>query len=127
VPGAVALIGLAPWLLGVFGPGYADGAALALALLALSILAVAPATIYLSLLRARDRGRSLVAYPLAMLAALAVLAPLGAHWWGVTGVAAAWLVANVPFGAWAAHRLHAESREVRTDGSALVGGRAHAE
>lgn len=128
-PAALAMIALAPWLLGIFGDSYSSEAGLALVLLAASIVAVAPATLYLSLLRARDAGRSLVLYPLAMLGALAVLAPAMAAQWGVTGVAAAWLLANLPFGAYAAVRLHRESKEVtpHVDASAPVGHRAHLE
>jgi O-antigen/teichoic acid export membrane protein len=125
-PAALGLIALSPFVLRVFGDSYAREASVALALLAISIVFVAPATLYLSLLRARDAGRALVAYPLALLAALAILSPILAARWGVTGVAAAWLLANLPFGLWAAWRLWAECKGV-TNGSALVGGRAHLE
>lgn len=128
LPGAVAVIALAPWLLGIFGDSYSREASLALALLAVSTLAVCPATVYLSLLRARDAGRSLVLYPLALLGALAILAPVLAAEWGLTGVAVAWLLANLPFGAWAAWRLHHEAKGVTLDADPmLVGHRAHLE
>lgn len=126
-PAAVALIALSPFVLRVFGDSYAREASVALALLAVSIAFVAPATLYLSLLRARDSGRALILYPLALLTVLALLAPALAAQWGVTGVAAAWLLANLPFGAWAAWQLHAESKGVMDDGSPVVGGRAHLE
>lgn len=125
-PGAIGLVALAPVLLGVFGPGYAT-AALALAILALSIVAVAPAYLYLALLRARDRTAPLVAFPLAMVAALGLLAPALAGRYGLVGVACAWLAANLPFGAWAAWRLHQEVQEVMPDPAFPVGGRAHLE
>lgn len=125
-PAALLLMALSPFVLEVFGDSYAREASVALTLLAVSIVVVAPATLYLSLLRARDAGRALVAYPLALLAALAILAPLLAARWGVTGVAAAWLLANLPFGLWAVWRLLAAAKGV-TDGPSPVGGRAHLE
>jgi O-antigen/teichoic acid export membrane protein len=127
-PAAVVLVALAPTALAIFGPGYAS-ASLTLAVLALSVIVVAPSYVYLALLRARDRTAPLVAFPLAMILALAVLAPRMADAWGLVGVAGAWLAANVPFGIWAAWRLHQEVRahEEVNDASRTVGGRAHVE
>ncbi len=125
-PGAIAIVALAPWLLGVFGPGYAS-AAPALAILAVSIVAVAPAYLYLALLRARDRAAPLVLFPVLQVAALAALAPWAAQEWGLVGVATAWLASNVPFGAWGAWRLHQEAGGVMPDAAFPVGGRAHLE
>lgn len=125
-PGAVAVLALAPWLLGVFGPGYAS-AAPALAILAVSAIVVAPSYLYLSLLRARDRTGPLVLYPLLQVGALAAVAPWAAGQWGLVGVATAWLAANAPFGAYAAWRLHHEARGVMPVAPVPVGGRAHLE
>lgn len=102
-----ALVGavLAPQLLSVFGPAYAREAGVAFALLCASALAVAPGYLYLALLRARDRPRALVVYPAALVATLAVLVPLLESRLGLDGVALAWLLANVPFGAYGAWKL----------------------
>ncbi|MEA3190149.1 MAG: hypothetical protein QOD77_731 [Thermoplasmata archaeon] len=112
LPGAAGLALLAPWLLGVFGPGYAD-AAPALVVLAASALLAAPASLALSVLRAREHTAPMVLLPTLTLAMLLVLAPTLAGSSGTTGAAFAWLLANVPFAAYATWRLHQETREAR--------------
>ena len=97
-------------LLGLFGAAYASEGALVLVILCASIVAVAPASLYLAVLRARDRSRPLVAFPVAMILGLAALAPLLGLRHGLVGIAAAWFAANAPFGAYAAFRLHRETR-----------------
>jgi O-antigen/teichoic acid export membrane protein len=111
LPAAALLALLAPWVLGLFGPGFADQGAPALRILAASTLFVAPATLYLSVLRARERPVALVAFPAAMAIALVAAAPLLAGQAGLAGVAAAWMAANAPFGIYALHRLRLELRE----------------
>jgi O-antigen/teichoic acid export membrane protein len=99
-------------LLSVFGHAYATQGAEALAILCASIVVVAPVSLYLAVLRSRDRSWLLVAFPIAMILALAVLAPaLGARY-GLVGIAFAWLAANAPFGLYAAWRLRREVLEV---------------
>lgn len=99
-------------LLGVFGSQYGAQGAPVLALLCASTLVVAPISLYLAVLRSRDRSWGLVAFPALMIVALASLAPpLGARF-GLVGFAAAWFAANAPFGAYAAWSLSRDLREV---------------
>lgn len=127
VPGAFLAAVLAPWLLGVFGPVYAAQGALPLRVLAMSALVVSPAYLYLAVLRARDRALPLTVFPAAMILALVLLAPLLAARYGLPGVALAWLVANIPFGSWAALNLARLAKGVMPVGPQPVRGRAHLE
>jgi len=111
-PAALAGIVLAPFLLGIFGPDYARHGALPFVLLCASVLVVAPSSLYLSVLRVRERTLPLALLPLSTIAFLLLLAPPLAARWGLAGVAAAWGLANLPFGAWAIARLFAETRGV---------------
>lgn len=112
LPGALAGAALAPYLLSLFGASYAREGTDVMIILCLSTVVVAPAYLYLGVLRAQERPFALLAFPLAMVAALAVLAPLLESQYGLPGVALAWLGANLPFGAYAAWKLHHLSREV---------------
>lgn len=111
-PAAVAGIALAPWVLGVFGPEYSAAGALPFAILCASILVVAPASLYLAVLRLRERTLPLVAIPLLTIVGLLLLAPPLEARLGLPGVAIAWTLANAPFGLWAIARLFAETRRV---------------
>lgn len=104
-PVAIAVAILAPQFLGLFGPGYAAHGAVVLSVLCLSIVFVAPTSLYLAVLRARRDARALVVFPLAMMASLALLAPLLDARFGFVGVAWAWVLASAPFGVYAAWRL----------------------
>jgi O-antigen/teichoic acid export membrane protein len=128
-PAAVVAAALAPFLLGVFGADYAAEGTPAFRILCASIVVVAPASLYLAVLRLRDRTLPLVLLPLSAIAFLLVLAPPLEARLGLQGVALAWLLANVPFGAWAIARLAAESRLPKgvSDAAQPVGGRPHLE
>lgn len=115
---------LAPQILSVFGPLYASQGAPVMTILCASALFVAPAYFYLALLRAHERPLPLTIFPAAMVAALAVLAPLMETRFGLAGVAIAWLAANAPFGAYAAWKLRLAAREVTPHGPAAAFGRA---
>ncbi|MHB1261997.1 MAG: lipopolysaccharide biosynthesis protein [Thermoplasmatota archaeon] len=107
------LVGLfASPLLAVFGPGYASQGAAVLVILCASTLVVAPVSLYLAVLRSRDRSRQLIAFPAALVLCLAVAAPLLGSRYGLIGIALAWVAANAPFGLYATWRLRRESREV---------------
>jgi O-antigen/teichoic acid export membrane protein len=125
-PGAVLGIVLAPWILGVFGPDYAREGALAFAILCASVVVVAPASLYLSVLRIRERTLPLVALPLLTIALLLVLTPPMEARLGLPGVALAWAAANAPFGLYAIARLFGETRGV-TLVAKPVGGAPHLE
>lgn len=118
-PGAIAGILLAPWILGVFGADYAREGALALAILCASVLVVAPASLYLAVLRIRERTLPLVALPLATIALLLLLTPALEARMGLPGVAVAWTLANAPFGAWAISRLAIEARATARPSASL--------
>jgi O-antigen/teichoic acid export membrane protein len=125
-PGAALGIVLAPWVLGVFGPDYAQEGALAFAILCASVVVVAPASLYLAVLRLRERTLPLVALPLMTIALLLLLTPPMEARLGLPGVALAWAAANTPFGAWAIARLFSETRGV-TLVAKPVGGAPHLE
>jgi|GEM_PF-2149710 len=110
LPAALLGAALAPYALRLFPPAYAAQGGPVLAVLCLSTIVVAPSYFYLAWLRARERPVALVAFPLAMVLALAILAPLFEARFGLVGVALAWLIANAPFGGYAAWRLHVLAR-----------------
>jgi len=126
--GPAALVGVlfAEPILWIFGPEYATTSATAFRVLCASTVFVAPAFLYLAVLRAEERPLPLVLFPLALVAALFVLAPFLTVQAGITGVAVAWLLANAPFGAYAAWRL-VLIREVRKDASMAVDRRTDVE
>ncbi len=114
-PAAVAGVVFAPQILSLFGTAYAREAAGAFMVLCASILFVAPTYLYLAYLRAHDRTLMLTLFPFAMMAVLFALAPAFAALYGLTGVAAAWFVANVPFGLYGGWKLLRNAREVIGD------------
>jgi O-antigen/teichoic acid export membrane protein len=116
VPAAILGAMLAPWALGVFGPDYAFYGTPVLIILCASAVFVAPTYLYLAYLRAVERPLALNVFPAAMIAVLAVLAPLLAGPLGTQGVALAWLLANIPFAFWGAWRLRTVAKEVTHDG-----------
>lgn len=127
-PGILILMVFARPFLSVFGADYATEGAATLSLLAASTLVVAPSYLYLGLLRARDRPIPLAVFPAAMVVALAILAPILSDRLGLIGVAAAWLVANAPFGIYATWRLAHHAQEVTPRASPQgLGGPAHLE
>lgn len=111
-PAALLGVLFAPWIMAVFGRQYAVEAATTFALLCTSILFVAPFYLYLSVLRADDRNGPLLIIPILLVVTLVVLAPLLGMRYGLAGVAAAWLLANAPFGLLSAWRLGILAREV---------------
>lgn len=112
-PAAALVIVLAPQLLAFFGPAYAEAGASTLRLLAASMLLVAPGNLYLAVLRARDSPVALAAFPIAMVALLALIAPPMLGVWGLPGVAVAWTVANAPLGILGAWRLRQETAQAK--------------
>ncbi|HEX2066888.1 MAG TPA: hypothetical protein VHI93_08765 [Candidatus Thermoplasmatota archaeon] len=124
VPAALAGALLAPMVLSVFGQAYGENGAGVFALLCLSALLVAPVYLYLAVLRARERPAALVAFPLAMVLALLVLAPLLGARHGLPGVGLAWVAANAPFALYALWKL---ARPEEVTRAPPVGGRPHPE
>lgn len=111
-PAALVGILLAPHLLGIFGADYAERAATAFRILCASSAFVSPAYLYLAVLRARDDPGPLIVFPAAMVLALFLLAPPFNAEFGFSGVAIAWLIANVPFGLYAGWKLKQHAMEV---------------
>lgn len=99
-------------LLGVFGRDYATNGSLTLVILSASILVVAPVSLYLAVLRARNRTLPLVVFPVALMLTLGAAAPLLGSRYGLVGISIAWFAANTPFGLYAAWRLRRELKEV---------------
>jgi O-antigen/teichoic acid export membrane protein len=122
-PAALAGFLLAPRILAVFGKAYGAQGAGVFAVLCLSALLVAPFYLYLAVLRARESPVALVAFPLAMVAALLVLAPLLEARYGLPGVGLAWLAANLPFALYSLWKL--SRPEVKR--APPVGGHPHPE
>jgi O-antigen/teichoic acid export membrane protein len=114
-PAALIGIAFAPQWMGIFGADYADRAATAFRILCASSAFVSPFYLYLAVLRARDDPGPLIVFPLLMIVALFALAPSFNARWGFSGVAVAWLLANVPFGLYAAVKLHQHAEEVLPD------------
>jgi O-antigen/teichoic acid export membrane protein len=104
-PAAVGGILLAPTVLSIFGKAYGVQGAGVFAVLCLSAFLIAPFYLYLAVLRAKERPAALVAFPLAMVAALLVLAPLLEARFGLPGVGLAWMAANAPFALYATWKL----------------------
>jgi O-antigen/teichoic acid export membrane protein len=103
-PMALGMFFLGGFALGIFGDHYAQGAEL-LRMLALSVVPVAIANVYLSYLKARRPGWELTLLPALTMAALLVLTPLALAKLGVLGLGATWLVVQLAAGAWATARL----------------------
>jgi O-antigen/teichoic acid export membrane protein len=91
LPGALALVALAPYILLVFGADYSEHATTMMRLLALSSIPRAAHSLYAALARFRGDGRAILLRQVLSVAALvagtAVLAPTI----GLTGVGLAWL------------------------------------
>jgi O-antigen/teichoic acid export membrane protein len=92
---SAALIAVAPWLLKIYGEGYSRSGTLLLQLLALAAVPRALTVFALAAARARDLTRTIVR--LQATSCLLVLAGMvvGTRVWGVTGLGAAWLIAQV--------------------------------
>jgi hypothetical protein len=81
---------------------------------------VAPTSLYLAVLRSRDRPLALVIFPAAMMLGLLALAPVLGARMGLAGIALAWVASTVPVGAYAAWQLHRETSGVTHLGRALA-------
>jgi O-antigen/teichoic acid export membrane protein len=126
LPAAAGIL-LAPRLLGLFGAEYAAEGATAFMLLCASVLVVVPASLYLNVLRARERTLGLVVLPVGTIALLLALAPLLEAEWGLAGVAVAWILANTPAGLWSLVRLTHDARGVSPLVAQPLGGPPHLE
>lgn len=124
----MAVVGalFAPQFLAIFGRAFAQQGSAALAILCASIMFVAPASLYLAVLRSRPKSLALILFPVAMIVSLLAWASVLGALYGLTGVALAWLLSNAPFGAYAAWGLRRETR-LGVMPSAPVAHRAHME
>jgi O-antigen/teichoic acid export membrane protein len=124
-PMAVGLFALGGVVLGVFGDHYSQGAEL-LRMLALSIVPVAVANVYLSYLKARRPALELTLLPALTMVALLALTPFALARFGVLGVGAVWLGVQALAGLYAAIRLTVLLRRSSVDESrTALRGRAH--
>ncbi|MGW2395234.1 lipopolysaccharide biosynthesis protein [Kitasatospora sp. NPDC001664] len=92
--GAVVLAVAAPWMLSLFGPGYAEHGTTALRLLALAALPNLVLGLAVDVCRARRAMRPVVALQAALLGLVLLLALLLIPPLGITGVGLAWLIAE---------------------------------
>lgn len=109
-PAALVAILFAPQLLSILGPDYAREGRWVFVILASSAFFVAPAYLWLGILRAQERPRALIVFPTAMVVTLLVMAPVLGAQYGMEGIALAWLLSNVPFGLYGGVRLYREAR-----------------
>jgi O-antigen/teichoic acid export membrane protein len=94
VPVVVLLIAAAPYVLAVFGPGYARADVTPLRLLVLAALPALITNTATSATRSLRRMRIVLAIQICICAPLCVLSVLLIGPLGITGVAAAWLIAQ---------------------------------
>lgn len=99
VPGVAVVVVVAPWLLGLLGPGYAAQGTTLLRLVALSALPHLVTGLYVNLARARRAIRSVILTYAALGAGVVGLTALLVPRWGVTGAGAAWLLTQTALAA----------------------------
>jgi O-antigen/teichoic acid export membrane protein len=94
VPAAAAIAVGAPYVLRLFGRGYADHASGTLALLALSAIPNIVPTLYVRIYRVQQRMRAVVALLAVQCGLVLTLAPILLSAMGIAGVGLAWLVSQ---------------------------------
>ena len=94
IPAAGAIAVAAPWLLRLFGRGYAEHAASTLSLLALSAIPGIVTTLYVRIYRVERRMRAVVGALAAQCGAVLALAPVLLSAMGIAGVGLAWLISQ---------------------------------
>ena len=99
VPGALLLYLCAPLLLALFGTRYADASGAVLRLFALAVVPKFVVTVYVAISRVQRKVGRIVLVQSATAAVVLSLALLTMPAWGVTGVAAAYLTAQLAVGA----------------------------
>ena len=120
IPAATAVALAAPYLLRLFGGGYASHAAGTLALLALSTIPNIVTTLYVRIYRVRKRMTAVVAALAAQCGLVLVLGPVLLAAVGISGVGLAWLVSQT-FVALALVWLDPEALGLRTPAARAAG------
>ncbi|MGC9541908.1 lipopolysaccharide biosynthesis protein [Streptomyces sp. UG1] len=92
--GVLVIVAGAPWILALFGPGYAEHGTTLLRLLALAALPNLVFSVAVDVLRARRRMRAVVGLQVALCVLVLGLAGLLLPVLGVTGAGVAWLMAE---------------------------------
>jgi O-antigen/teichoic acid export membrane protein len=95
LPGAAALVLLAPYILLVFGRDYADHATTMMRLLAIASVPRAAHSLFAALARFRGDGRAILLRQVLSVSALVTGTLLLAPGLGLTGVGLAWLGASL--------------------------------
>lgn len=95
VPGALAIVLLAPYVLLLFGQEYADNATTMMRLLALASIPRAAHSLFTALARFRGDGSAILTRQFLSVTALVVGTVVLAPRYGLTGVGLAWLGASV--------------------------------
>jgi O-antigen/teichoic acid export membrane protein len=120
IPAATAVALAAPYLLRLFGGGYASHAAGTLALLALSTIPNIVTTLYVRIYRVQKRMTAVVAALAAQCGLVLVLGPVLLAAIGISGVGLAWLVSQT-FVALALVWLDPEALGLRTPAARAAG------
>jgi O-antigen/teichoic acid export membrane protein len=94
IPAVIVVVAAAPYLLLVFGPGYADADVTPLRLLALAALPAVITNTAISATRSQRRMRMVLGIQVAICALVWGLSVMLIGHFGITGVAAAWLIAQ---------------------------------
>jgi O-antigen/teichoic acid export membrane protein len=94
VPAAVLLALAAPYLLRLFGPGYAAEGVTVLRLLCAAALPGIVTSLYMSMVRVQRRMRAMVLVTLALAALVLPISSVLLRVWGIVGIGVAWLVAH---------------------------------
>lgn len=134
-PATIAAVLLSPFLLRLFGAGYAEQGQGVFLLFAASIVLLAPVYLYLAYLRSREDRVLLVAFPAVLIVILFALAPPLEQRLGLAGVGIAWILAHAPLAFFALLRLRGvvrapspkEVSHALAEPSQAHGGRPHME
>ncbi|MGW4893378.1 lipopolysaccharide biosynthesis protein [Kitasatospora sp. NPDC004240] len=91
---ALVVVAAAPWILGVFGPGYAEHGTTVLRLLAMCAIPVAVTNVVIQVARVRRSLRWMVGVRMASAVMITGLVAVLLPRYGLTGVGLAWLIAE---------------------------------
>jgi O-antigen/teichoic acid export membrane protein len=115
LPAAGALALLAPYALSLLGDSYADAGVTPLRILVFAFIPLAFVQAYFSVCRARQKlGEAIATGVLSGVASVSAAAAAGVAF-GLTGMAVAWVVAQVVTGIWALWRLQAIAGGMRRE------------